>query len=133
MFVMGATALGLLCTGNARNLLVSMEETGHENCENWARRGDCRNNRPFMLANCPDSCHRIKRSIGGFTDEDDVYQDAIQGFAYFLHVGQEEDCMDHVENCESMAQEGKCMENADFMLPSSAQRLVWPVLAHKLS
>lgn len=88
----------------------------HENCENWARRGDCRNNRPFMLANCPDSCHRISGTSVDSLTENDVYQDAIQGFAYFLHVGQEEDCMDHVENCESMAQEGKCMENADFML-----------------
>lgn len=92
-----------------------------EHCKDWTRRGECQNNRMFMLSNCPESCHvQADISIDSLLPEE-IYQDAVKGFAYFLHSDKENegDCRDddaEEQRCEDMAQEGKCLENSEYML-----------------
>ena len=105
-------------------------------CAEWANQGECRLNRIEMLSKCPDSCHRIAGVNLERLSEHEIMEDAILGFAHFLHEGDhhvhasdssdttssdiedyhEEDCMDHKEECENWALEGHCMEQSDTML-----------------
>jgi prolyl 4-hydroxylase len=93
------------------------EDTDKE-CTEWASQGSCRSNRVFVLSKCPKSCHTISGVSVDSLSEHEILEDAMRGFAHFVHDGDEddEDCRDHEAKCEQWAQEGQCMEDPDEML-----------------
>lgn len=94
-----------------RRLLYGSDSNVH--CTDWAGRGECLSNRVFMLSNCPEACFDVGVSIDSLSDQN-VLDDATRGFAHFVHDGDEEqECRDHRDDCEELAQEGKCMESND--------------------
>lgn len=70
-----------------------------------------------MLSECSESCRARGVSLETLSQEA-IQQDATNGFAYLLHKGKdihEDDCVDIDSNCESMALEGKCLEDSEYM------------------
>jgi len=90
----------------------------NEHCDDWAQKGECMRNRPFMLSNCPYSCHTIaKLSIDNLSKEIE-WEDMKKGIAYFRYAGDKnksgvEECQDLREDCNSLAIDGKCLEDAE--------------------
>ena len=107
--------VGLVYLKSGSRRLYDYGEDKDRECKQWARQGECVNNRVWMLSMCPMSCHAVGVSVGTLSERD-ISQDATRGFAHFLHKGDDAECRDYAETCQVMAEEGKCMENSVYML-----------------
>lgn len=66
-----------------------------EECQAWAREGECENNPAFMWEACPKSCERC-------SDRGTQLEQSL--------------CEDGQPECSNWAQHGECDRNSDFML-----------------
>jgi len=86
----GATCENGLCVGGSGYC-----EDEHDDCSDWASRGECKSNPKYMLSNCCKSCK--KGGSGG---------SARSGGS----------CKDSNAQCSSWAQRGECRNNPGWML-----------------
>jgi len=114
----------ILVGGGVLDLLAESSE--NEKCEEWASiTGRCLTNRSVMLSICPVACSRIAGVSADTLTEEQLYEDARKGFAYFTKKageGMDEggrtaggQCVDRDEKCSEWAHKEGCMRNFSYM------------------
>ena len=101
----------------------------HDNCEDWAKRGECQKNPQYMLIGCRHSCESCIdiHSLGvpqiATKDEERsaIYKHLVET-QDFMHRQAEHSvklltkCVNKHAECTAWAHRGECTTNAGFML-----------------
>ena len=83
-------------------------------CEDWTRKGECKNNERFMVTECPKSCNKCnQRNVA--SPKVQVRAAAKQGRAAFQARVATGPCADEYKDCKLWASMGECTANQEYM------------------